>query len=207
MPFKTHALASWCTTALLLLFSCSLFAQKTISGRVISSADKQPLAGATIQVKGTKIATQTASDGSFTVSSPRDISTLIVTVVGFEPLQIPTDGRPSIGDVTLTLSVSSLNDVVVTGYTSQKKKDITGAVAVVNVKDLKSVPGTSTEALLQGQAAGVTVINSGQPGGGSNIRIRGITSIGNVDPLVIVDGVQSSMHDLNINDIESIQIL
>ena len=72
---------------------------------------------------------------------------------------------------------------------------------------MKEVPGTSTEALLQGQAAGVTVINSGAPGGGSNIHIRGITSIGNVDPLVIVDGVQSSMHDLNMNDIESIQVL
>ena len=69
------------------------------------------------------------------------------------------------------------------------------------------LPGTTTESLLQGQAAGVTVINSGQPGGGSNLRIRGITSIGNVDPLVIVDGVQSSMHDLNVNDIESIQVL
>ncbi len=207
MPFKTSVLASCCCTALLLLFSCSLFAQKTVSGRVISNADKQPIAGATVQVKGTKIATQTGSDGTFTISSAKEIETLIITVVGFEPLQIPAAGRSSIGDVVISLSASSLNDVVVTGYTSQRKKDITGSVAVVNIQTMKEVPGSSPEALLQGQAAGVTVINSGQPGGGSNIRVRGITSIGNVDPLYIIDGVQSDFHDLNMNDIESIQVL
>src|SRR5208282_4763819 len=89
----------------------------------------------------------------------------------------------------------------------QRVMDITGAVSVVDIPDMKQVPAISGEALLQGQAAGVTVINSGQPGGGSNIWIRGITSIGNVNPLYIVDGVQSSMHDLNINDVESIQVL
>jgi TonB-dependent starch-binding outer membrane protein SusC len=207
MPFKTNVLASLCGIVLSLLFCSNLFAQKTVTGRIISIADRQPIAGATVQVKGTKVATQTGSDGSFSINAPKDNSIIVITVIGFEPAQIPVSGRTSIGDLTLTVSTTSLNDVVVTGYTSQKKKDITGAVAVVDVKNLKSVPGTSTEALLQGQAAGVTVVNSGQPGGGSNIRIRGITSIGNVDPLVIVDGVQSSMHDLNISDIETIQIL
>jgi TonB-linked SusC/RagA family outer membrane protein len=207
MPFKTNVLARYCGIVLSLLLCSNLFAQKTVTGRVISIADRQPIAGATVQVKGTKLATQTLSDGTFSINSPKDNSIIVITVIGFEPAQIPVSGRSTIGDLTLTVSTTSLNDVVVTGYTSQKKKDITGAVAVVNVKDLKSVPGTSTESLLQGQAAGVTVVNSGQPGGYSNIRIRGITSIGNVDPLVIVDGVQSNMHDLNINDIESLQVL
>ena len=102
---------------------------------------------------------------------------------------------------------ASLNEVVVTGYSSQRKKDITGSVAVVNVNNLKVVPSGTTEALLQGQASGVTVINSGAPGGGSNLRIRGITSIGSTDPLVIIDGTPGAMKDLNVNDIESMQVL
>jgi len=208
MPFKTNAPAKWCSTALLLLFSCSLFAQKSVSGRVISGADKQPLAGATIQIRGTKIATQTGSDGSFSISSPKDIGILVVTVVGFEPLQIPTDGRTSIGDVTLSLSISSLNDVVVTGYTSQKKKDITGAVAIVDVGDAKKIPSTSSEQLLQGQAAGVTVINSGAPGAASTVFIRGISNFGATQPLYVIDGVQvGDMSLVNPNDIESISVL
>ena len=96
---------------------------------------------------------------------------------------------------------------MVTGYTSQKKKDITGSVSVVNVKAMKAVPSGSSEQLLQGQASGVSVITSGAPGGPSNIFIRGISSFGNSDPLVIVDGVQASMHDINVNDIESVQVL
>jgi TonB-linked SusC/RagA family outer membrane protein len=206
MPTKFKLIAGL-STAMMLFVSFSLFAQIPITGRVLSNSDKQPIAGATVQIKGTKIGTQTGADGSFTINTNRQNSVLVITVVGFEPLQIPVEGQTSVGDIVLSLSTSSLNDVVVTGYTSQKKKDITGAVAVVNIKDLKSVPGTTTESLLQGQAAGVTVINSGQPGGGSNVRIRGITGIGNVDPLVIVDGVQGSMHDLNVDDIESIQVL
>jgi TonB-dependent starch-binding outer membrane protein SusC len=206
MPTKFKLIAGL-NTAILLFVSFSLFAQGPVTGRVISNADQQPISGATVQIKGTKLGTQTGTDGSFSITTPRANSTLVITVVGFEPLQIPLGGQTALGDIVLSLSASSLNDVVVTGYTSQKKKDITGAVAVVDIKNLKSVPGTTTEALLQGQAAGVTIINSGQPGGGSNVRIRGITGIGSVDPLVIVDGVQSSMHDLNVADIESIQVL
>ena len=102
---------------------------------------------------------------------------------------------------------STLTDVVVTGYTTQQKKDITGAVAVVNVANLKALPSSTTESLLQGQASGVSVINSGSPGGGSTVRIRGITTVASNDPLVVIDGTPGSMHDLNVNDIESMQVL
>lgn len=205
MPTKFKLLAGL-NTAFLLFLSLSLFAQTSITGRVLSNTDKKPVVGATVQVKGGKSATLTGSDGTFTINSTQKVSALVITIVGFEAVTVPVNGT-SVGDIMLSISATSLNDVIVTGYTAQKKKDITGAVAVVNIKDMKEVPGTSTEALLQGQAAGVTVINSGAPGGGSNIHIRGVTSIGNVDPLVIVDGVQSSMHDLNMSDIESIQVL
>jgi len=205
MPTKFKLLAGL-NTAFLLFLSLSLFAQTSITGRVLASADKKPVVGATVQVKGGKSATLTGSDGTFTINSSQKVNALVITIVGFESVTVPVNGT-NVGDIMLSISATSLNDVVVTGYTAQKKKDITGAVAVVDIKNMKEVPGTSTEALLQGQAAGVTVINSGNPGGGSNIHIRGITSIGNVDPLVIVDGVQSSMHDLVMSDIESIQVL
>jgi TonB-linked SusC/RagA family outer membrane protein len=207
MPFKTSGLTRVYLVLALLLLSSSLFAQETVTGKVIGSSDKQPVPFATVQVKGERGATQTATDGTFSIRMAKSSGTLVISAVGFEALQVPVNGNAALGVLTLNASTSTLNDIVVTGYTAQKKKDITGAVSVVDMKDMKGVPGTSTEALLQGQAAGVQVINSGQPGGGSNIRIRGVNSIGNVDPLVIVDGVQSSMHDLNMSDIESIQVL
>lgn len=191
---------------LLALFSFNAIAQKDISGRIESSKDKQPLAGVTVLVKGSKIATQTNVDGTFKLNVPSGESILLITAVGYEPQEISISGKASVM-VELKEIISALNEIVVTGYTSQRKKDITGSVAIVNVNNLKVVPSGTTESLLQGQASGVTVINSGAPGGGSNVRIRGITSIGSTDPLVIIDGTPGSLHDLNVNDIESIQVL
>ncbi len=194
----------------LLLFCISMyqvFAQKTVTGRIINSGDRQPVPGATVQVRNTTIATQTGNNGNFSVQVPVDSSSLIITVVGYEQLEMPTVGKTSLGDIAIKSSIATLNDVVVTGYTAQRKKDITGSVAVVNIANAKQVPSGSTESVLQGQAAGVTVINSGAPGGNSVIRIRGITSVGSSDPLVIIDGTPGSLHDLNINDVESIQVL
>ncbi len=191
--------------ALLLLFSNFLFAQKTVTGK-ITDPNNVPVLGATVSVKGTTIATQTDANGNFSLSVPNNRNSLTVTSVGFEPQTINVANQSNVS-LSLVTSTSTLNEVVVTGYGTQRKKDITGSVSVVNVSNLKQIPGGTTEALLQGQASGVTVINSGQPGGGSNLRIRGITSIGNVNPLVIVDGTPGSLHDLNVNDIESIQIL
>jgi len=208
MPFKTSGLTRLSLVLSLLLLTSSLFAQTTFTGKVIGSSDKQPVPFATVQVKGERGATQTAADGTFSIRMAKSSGTLVISAVGFETLQIPVNGSTAaLGVLTLNASTSTLNDIVVTGYTAQRKKDITGAVAVVNVADMKGVPGTSTEALLQGQSAGVTVINSGSPGGGSQVLVRGITSIGDVSPLVIIDGVESNMHDLNINDIESVQVL
>jgi TonB-linked SusC/RagA family outer membrane protein len=208
MPFKTNSLLRVCLLACLVLSGFNLFAQKKISGKVISTADKQPVVGATVQVKGGRSAVQTGVDGAFSIDAG-DNSTLVISSVGFEKLEIPVAGRSMLGEVSLGTSNTALNEIVVTGYSAQKKKDITGSVAVVDVKSLRSVPGGNPEALLQGQASGVTVISSGVPGGGSNVRIRGITSFGNSDPLYIIDGVQvpNGLHDINSADIESIQVL
>lgn len=154
MPFKTNVLARYSLAVLLLLFSLNTIAQKTVTGKVTSNTDRQALPGATVQVKGTKTATQTNVDGTFSIKVPKDNSVLVISVVGFEKYEVPLAGKTDLGEVPLVQSSSTLNDVIVTGYTSQKKKDITGSVAIVNVKDLKSVPGSTTESLLQGQAAG-----------------------------------------------------
>ncbi|GAC1441872.1 MAG: TonB-dependent receptor [Sediminibacterium sp.] len=191
----------------LLLLAGATYAQKKISGRVLSRPDNQPIPGATIQLKGTKVVAQTGGDGIFSINIRNDNATLVVTVVGYEKLELPVTAGIPAGDILLTPSISTLNDVVITGYSTQRKKDITGSVAVVNVANLKATPSGSTESLLQGQAAGVTVINTGAPGGASNIRIRGITSTGSSDPLVIIDGTPGNLHDVNVNDVQSIQVL
>src|SRR5690349_873310 len=188
-----------------ILFSNLLFAQNQLTGTVKDENGKA-LVGVTIFVRGTKVATATDANGSFNVTVPKNRPVLVVSSVGYEPQEISVNGLTEIA-ITMKTSVSTLNTVVVTGYTTQKKKDITGSVAVVNVSDMKQVPSGTAESLLQGQASGVTVISSGAPGQGSNVRIRGITSIGNSDPLYIIDGVQGSIQDLNVNDIQSIQVL
>lgn len=189
------------------LFSIAAVAQKTAKGKVVNTNDQQPVAGATVQVKGSDGGTNTNEQGEFSINVPGDNSVLIISSVGFGQVEINVEGKSDLGNILLSSASTNLNEVVITGYTAQKKKDITGSVAVVNVANLKTQPSGTTESLLQGQAAGVTIVNSGAPGGPSNIRVRGITSVGSTEPLVIVDGAYGSLHDLNVNDIQSIQVL
>jgi TonB-linked SusC/RagA family outer membrane protein len=213
MSFKSTLMVKPVMLALLLLVFNSIFAQKTITGKVLNKTGSAPISGASIRVIGTNVGTQTNDDGTFSLNVPKDNSVLQISVVGFDNIDVPVNGRASIGTLSLNPTASTLNEVVVTGYTAQKRKEITGAVSVVSVKDLKSIPTGTAEQMLQGQAAGLNIIGSGSPGEGSNVFIRGITSFGNVSPLVIVDGVQSApgdlttLHDLSANDIESVQVL
>jgi len=167
----------------------------------------EAMTGATVTLKGTTTATQTDGDGNFVIDLPSAKGILLVTNIGYEAKEIPVSGQANIGNITLLLSATKLEQVVVTGYSSQRKKDITGSVAVVNMKELKEFPSGTPEQLLQGRAAGVNVITSGSPGGGSILRVRGITSFGGADPLVIIDGTRGDLHDINPNDIESISVL
>lgn len=206
MPTKINLLVKSGLLALFLVFfSFNVFAQKAVTGKVTNKANGQPIVGATIQVKGTTTVSLTNNEGVFTINAgPKSV--LVVSVVGFETVEQSVAGKSEFS-FALTETTSQLNEILVTGYSAQRKKDITGSVSVVNVKDLKAVPAGSPEQMLQGRASGLNVITSGQPGSGSNIRIRGITSFGNVDPLVIVDGVQGSLTNLNVSEIESIQVL
>ncbi|MEP7230002.1 MAG: TonB-dependent receptor [Ginsengibacter sp.] len=194
-----------CTLAALLLFVNIASAQKVVTGTVTDASGKA-VAGATVIVKGTNTGTQTDGSGKFSISAPSSNSRLVISSVGFEPKELSVVNKSNF-DVSLSSSTSTLNEVVVTGYTSQRKKEITGAVAVVNVKDMKQVPAGTGEEALQGRASGVTIISSGQPGASSDIRIRGITGFGNNSPLIIVDGVRGDLHNINVNDIESVQVL
>jgi TonB-dependent starch-binding outer membrane protein SusC len=207
MTFKTNSALRVCLLVCLVLTSSLLFAQKKITGKIISNTDKQPLSGATVQVKGGKAATQTAADGSFTIDAG-DNSTLIISSVGFDKQEIPVAGRSTLGEISLTASNLSLNEVVVTGYATQRKKDLTGAVSVVNLNEARKQPVPDVVDMLQGQASGVSVIGSGQPGQTPVIRIRGFNSFGNNTPLYVVDGVPTqNVSDLNTNDVASMQVL
>src|SRR5579859_5787942 len=157
MPFKTNYLGRL-MPLLSLLFICSgLFAQTEVTGRIVSNTDKQPILGVTVQVRGSRTAVQSDADGRFSIKIPSANSTLVITAVGFNKLELPVSGRASLGDISLTTTSSALNENVVTGYSAQKKKDITGSVAIVNVKDMKAIVSGSPEQMLQGQAAGVTI--------------------------------------------------
>ncbi|MFT4017732.1 MAG: TonB-dependent receptor [Agriterribacter sp.] len=193
----------------MLLSGHFLFAQgKKISGKVTNSASGQPIQGATINIKGSTTGTVSDAEGAFTITVPNEKSVLIITSVGFDPVEISAEGRDVIS-VGLKEKLGSLEEVVVTGYTTQKKKDLTGAVAVVNMDQLKSQPVASPVEALQGKATGVHIINDGAPGATPQIRIRGFSTINNNDPLFVIDGVpfEGKLSWLNQNDIESMQVL
>jgi TonB-dependent starch-binding outer membrane protein SusC len=198
------------TLALMCCFflSSKLFAQqKTITGKVTNSKDNAPIDLATVSVKGTKVAVTTAPNGEFSIEVPAGKNTLVISSVGFGSEEINIASKTAV-EISLKENTSSLNEVVVTGYTTQRKKDITGSVSIVNAKELVANPGSNVESLLQGKASGVTVGTSGVPGAGASIRIRGFTTFNQNEPLYVVDGARvGSITDLNPNDIESLQVL
>ncbi|UYQ93782.1 TonB-dependent receptor [Chitinophaga horti] len=205
-------LIRWRSRLLLLLlatfttYSIS-YAQSTVTGKVTDETGT-PLEGASIQQKGTPLNTISKKDGTFTLSNVT-ASSVIVTFVGYETKEIKLTGQPL--NISLQLSSSALQDVVVVGYGSRRKGDVTGAVASVGEQKLREVPTTNITQALQGRIPGlVATPSSFRPGSGGTIRIRGNRSlVATNDPLVVVDGVPiaSSINDLNPLDIESIDVL
>ena len=194
------------TLIIFIFFSLISFAQEKIivNGNVVGE-NNVPLAGVSVNIKGSSGGTTADANGKFAIAATKN-ATLVFSFVGYATKDVPVNNRTNI-EVVMETNVSLLDQVIVTGYSTQRKKDITGSIAVVDMKALKSIPtGTASQAL-QGQASGVNVISSGTPGGGSNIFIRGVSSFGNTQPLVIVDGIQTELNDINTNDIESMQVL
>jgi iron complex outermembrane receptor protein len=175
-----------------LLLALQTFAQqRTISGRVTDNTGA-PVPGVTVTVKGTNLATQTGNDGTYRLAVPENANTLVFSAVGYGNVEGAITG--SSVDIALQATQANLNEVVVVGYGTARKRDLTGSVASVKAKDFNTGVFASPDNLIQGKVAGVQVLNnSGAPGGASTIRIRGISSIrsGNA-PLIVVDGVPLS---------------
>ncbi len=188
---------------------------KTVSGKVTDQATGQGLPGVSVVVKGTTVGTATGADGGYTVNVPANGSTLVFRFIGYKSVERPI-GNESTINVGLGVDNKQLEEVVVTGYQTKTKEDLSSAISVVNSKELEQRPNPSIDQLLQGKAAGVqvTAVN-GKPGANAFIRIRGTGSIsGSNDPLLVVNGVQipDNMADqfftsINANDIESISVL
>ncbi|WP_207632867.1 SusC/RagA family TonB-linked outer membrane protein [Foetidibacter luteolus] len=191
---------------LLFLLPVAVFAQQKVTGKVTNAKDGKPIPFATVMVKGTTVATNTDEEGVFSLNVPAGNTVLTVSSVGFVPLDVTIAN--GVANASLIETTSDLNEIVVTGYSSQRKKDITGSVSVVKVADLQAIPATTAENQLQGRAAGVNVTTNSQPGSVSTVRIRGFASFTGNDPLYIVDGVPvGSLLGINPDDIESMQIL
>jgi len=190
--------------------SDDLLKQTIVKGKVTDEAG-EPLIGVSINVKGTHNGTSSGIDGQFTISVNEKNATLVFSYLGFQNTEVSVSDKSSI-NVVMKAAAANLQEVVVVGYGTQKKKDVTGSVSSVTADSYKDQPVVTTATALQGRAAGVSISsNTGAPGGSMKIRIRGANSI-NADnnPLIVVDGVALSnvtLQDINVNDIASTDIL
>jgi TonB-linked SusC/RagA family outer membrane protein len=184
----------------------------TVNGKVTSSEDGGPLPGVNVLVRGTTIGTVTDSEGDYVITVPNENDVLVFTYIGFVKQEIPLNGR-TVVNVALQEDVQSLSEVVIVGYGTVQKRDLTGAVAKVDGDDLRNLPAPRVDQLLQGRAAGVNVTSvDGSPGSRASIRIRGGNSVqGDNEPLYVIDGFIAgtgfNLNNINVNDIESIEIL
>lgn len=179
----------------------------TVKGKIVDE-NGEPLPGSTVIVKGTNNATITDVGGNFSISVPSD-ATLIVSFIGYKSIEISVDGKTELGNITLVSDTKEIDQVVVIGYGTQRKVDLTGSVAVVNTDELKKVSNSNISTMLQGKVSGVQITTDGQPGADPTVRIRGIGSFNSTAPLYVVDGVPmgTTIRDFSPNDIESLQVL
>src|SRR5688572_31395787 len=204
-PFKTIRIFLFLFFSVL---SLSVIAQQTVTGRV--AAGDTAIVGATVQVKGTTNATQTNTEGRFSINAPGN-GTLVFSSVGFAPQEVAINGRSAINIMMQPVN-QQMNEVVVVGYGTQKKATVTGSVATVRGAELDKSPALNLSNSLAGRLPGITALQrTGEPGfDGSTIRIRGTNTLGNSGPLVVIDGVPDragGIDRLNPADIESVSVL
>jgi len=180
---------------------------QSISGTV-SDENGDPVPGVNVIVKGTSSGTVTDVSGEYRLNVPETAEALIFSFVGYASQEIEIGNRSTL-DVQLATDAHQLSEVIVTGYTTQKKKDLTGAVGIVEIEDVQSFPVAGADEMLEGRVAGVDVISNNEPGANTAVRIRGFSTIRNNDPLYIIDGVPTTdgINLINPNDIESMQVL
>lgn len=194
-------------TFLIFLIGVDVYGQnKPISG-IVKDSEGIPLAGASVLVVGTDKGVSTDFDGKFSMENVSPSDVLLISYVGFEDAKI-TVGSQSTFDVTLQESAQALESVVVVAYGSQSRSKVTGAISTVDAQAIEALPVTNAEQALQGRAAGVTVTNAGAPGTTPVVRIRGLGTFGNNDPLYVIDGViTGNLSGISPSDIESVSIL
>jgi TonB-linked SusC/RagA family outer membrane protein len=176
-----------------------------VRGTVLNESG-QPLAGVSVSIRGSSFGTVTNADGVYSLTVPES-AVLVFSYVGFTSVEEPINGR-SIINITLKPAVGSLNEVVVIGYGTQRKRDLTGSITSIRGEELARMPATNPVSSLQGKVAGLTIVNSGRAGASPTVRIRGVNSTSNTDPLYVVDGVfQTNIDYLNPADIETIEVL
>ena len=191
--------------SIMLTLTCTImYAQTEITGTVVDETGEGVI-GATVMEKGTSNGTVTDFDGNFTLQVEAG-KTLVISYIGYDDIEIAA--APGM-KVEMKESTSELTEVVVTGYTTQRKADLTGAISTVNVDELAKQNENNPIKALQGRVPGMNIAADGSPSGAATVRIRGIGTLNNNDPLYIIDGVptKAGMHELNGNDIESIQVL
>ncbi len=192
---------------LMLLASPLLYAQeRNVSGVVTSVDENEPLPGVNILVKGSTQGTVTDVDGKYTLAVPGPETILVFSSVGYATEETEVGSRTQI-NLSMAPDLQSLQEIVVVGYGEKKKENLTGAVSAIESEEINKRPVLSADQALQGIAPGVTVTPNAEPGGGADIRIRGLGTLGNNDPLVIIDGAPGSFDMLDPNTIESISIL
>lgn len=200
-----------CSGLLVLFLFCvtSVVAQHNkVIGNVLDAETEQPLPGVTVVIKGTITGTSTDFDGNYSLEVPQNNAVLVFSNIGYLTQEVSAASEVPL-NIMLTPDITSLEEVVVVGYGTQKKVNLTGAVATVKDDDISRRAVGQASSALQGLAPGVTVTqNSGSPGGDAGtIRIRGVGTLGNANPLVIIDGIEGSLNDLDPNTIESISVL
>ncbi len=178
-----------------------------VKGQVVDQAG-EPLIGATVRVKGMQSGSVTDMDGNFQIDASSN-ATLVVSYVGYKDREVAVRGRAVIDQIQLESDDNVLEQVVVVGYGTQKKADLTGSVSIVNAEELKRVSNSNISTMLEGKVAGVQITSDGQPGADPSVRIRGIGSFGSTAPLYVIDGVPmgTTIRDFSPNDIETIQVL
>jgi TonB-linked SusC/RagA family outer membrane protein len=180
----------------------------TVKGKVTAADDSQPIPGVNILIKGTVSGTQTDADGNFSLEAPDDRAVLVFSAIGYVTQEIQVSGR-SVIDVALASDVRALEEVVVVGYGTQDRKDVTGSVSSIKPQQLTSLPVVTVSESIQGRAAGLQVITSGTPGNDAILIIRGLGSINGTSPLLVIDGFPTTtgLNTINPNDVENIEVL
>lgn len=181
---------------------------RPIRGKVTGGEGNDPIPGVSIVVKGTSLGTNTDADGNFALEVADENAVLVFSSIGFKPQEIAVKSRTII-DVVLEVDIQTLGEMVVIGYGTQDRRDVTGSVASVKPEKLKSMPIVTVSDALQGRVAGVQVLTSGTPGTDATLIIRGLGSINGTAPLVVIDGfpTTSGINTINPNDVESIEVL